>query len=89
MDDIEHFLDGFIYFSIKNIQMKSYILKGFYDISINKTVYLKINMLSIKNENLHIYRVSSQIFSISMDNIKEFWIKWDYRKPDFRIQARN
>ncbi|NOL60374.1 hypothetical protein HLB00_05945 [Ferroplasma acidiphilum] len=46
-------------------------------------------MLSIKNENLHIYRVSSQIFSISMDNIKDFWIKWDYRKPDFRIQARN
>ncbi len=86
MVDIEPILNGCIYSTFNNRQMKTYILKGFYDISINNTVYLKINMLSIKNEKLYVYRMGYKIFSINLNNISDFWIKWDYRSLNFRIR---
>ena len=89
MIDIEYFLNGYIYSSFKNIQMQTYILKGFYDVSINKNVYFKINVLSIKNENLRIYRIGSQILSIKLSNIIDFWITRDYKSLNFKMPARN
>jgi len=89
MIDIEYFLNGYIYSSFKNIQMKTYILKGFYDVSINKNVYFKINLISIKKESLHIYRIGSEIFSIKLNNINDFWVTWDYKSLNFKIQVKN
>jgi hypothetical protein len=88
MVDIEYSLNGYIYSTFKNIQMKTYILKGFYDVSINKTVYFKINVLSIKKENLNIYRIGSQIFSIKLNDINDFWVTWDYRSLNFKVPVK-
>ncbi len=85
MFDIEIYLDKYIYSRFKNSNIKTFVLNGFYDISVNDNLYFSVNMLSIEDNNLHIYRMSTRIFSIELQEITHFLINYHYRKLNFKI----
>jgi hypothetical protein len=85
MLDVESLLYKYTYSKFKTPNIKTYVLLGFYDILINNKIYFKVNMLSIYNDKLHIYRMATCVFSINMEEIKEFSINYDYRKLNFKL----
>jgi hypothetical protein len=88
MFDIYKAIDEFVYSKFTNKANEIYILKGFYDININDSVYYRINMMAIKKQTLIIYRLNSRMFSLGIDKIYHISVFNDYRKLNFRINAR-
>ena len=88
MYDIEHALDHFIYSKFINTVNSIYILKGFYDIYINDSVYSGINMLTVNNGTLKIYSIDSVVFSINYTDVCCIAVYKDYQKLNFRIKPR-
>ncbi|WP_298276585.1 hypothetical protein [Ferroplasma sp.] len=88
MFNIQQTVDEFIYSKFINNINEIYVLKGFYDININDSIYYRINMLVIQNEKLTMFRLSTRICSINIDNIDHIRIFMDYRKLNFRISAK-
>ncbi len=88
MFDIHKPIDEFVYSKFTNKSNEIYILKGFYDININDSVYYRINMMAIKKQTLIIYRLNSRMLSLGIDKIYRISVFSDYRKLNFRINAR-
>lgn len=88
MFDIQRTIDPFIYSKFTNNTNKIYILKGFYDLNINNSVYYRINMLLVRNGLLRIYSIGSIILSIKIEDIDYISIYDDYRKLNFKISGR-
>ena len=88
MYDIERALHQFIYSKFINTVSSIYILKGFYDIYINDSIYSSVNMLTIKNGTLKIYSLSSVVFTIDYTDVCCITVYKDYRKLNFIIKTR-
>ncbi|WMT52249.1 MAG: hypothetical protein RE471_05050 [Ferroplasma sp.] len=88
MFNIQQAVDEFIYSKFINDVNEIYVLKGFYDININDSIYYRINMMVIQNERLIIFRLSTRICSINIGDINRLRIFLDYRKLNFKISAR-
>ncbi len=88
MCDIEQALDQFIYSKFINTVNRIYILKGFYDIYINDSVYSGVNMLTVNNGVLKIYSIDSMVFSINYTDVCCIAVYKDYRKLNFIVKQR-
>ena len=88
MCDIEQAPDQFIYSKFINTVNRIYILKGFYDIYINDSVYSGVNMLTVNNGVLKIYSIDSMVFSINYTDVCCIAVYKDYRKLNFIVKQR-
>ncbi len=85
MVEIETGLKPYISFLYNRSNSKIFVLKGFYDIYIDKKVYYSINMINIINNEVNLYHFNKIIFKGNIDDIKDFTVYYHYNVIQFKI----
>jgi len=64
---------------------KIYILKNFYDFSVNDDIYYSINMVEVGNSNIILYSLNRRRYVFSLDSISFFKVHYRYEKVKLNL----